>query len=305
MYFFCWRWEVVRSLTSQPKRKKKNVCHFTPVWRQHNWGHIQKSPSRLTFQRRVTANISAGNGVKLNMTPWYALLHNPLVLCQREKLLGFTCRWLLIFDFQFEILWWKRKPSASFCPCAFFLFVNVRMKRFVADKKTFNAQHILCVVVNGSLIIVSIIPSAQWKIKKQVASHSQTVEKNTETVQVDSSVYLSFAVRLFSGRTKHSFHSLQMPPCLRLTVIWISLSCSWDNIHLRERRSPHHIYLATQWPAEHSGRPAGSGLQHAAEGSCSGQGGERQGTGRLPGAAHSKTWLLFVSLLVCFAKAIT
>lgn len=64
--------------------------------------------------------------------------------------------------------------------------------------------------------------------------------------------------------------------------------CSWDNIHLRARRSPHHIYLATQWPAEHTGRPAGSGLQHTAEGGHSGQGRECQGTGRLSGAAHSK-----------------
>lgn len=70
--------------------------------------------------------------------------------------------------------------------------------------------------------------------------------------------------------------------------LFLPVFCSWDNIHLRARRSPHHIYLATQWPAEHTGRPAGSGLQHTAEGGCSGQGGECQGTGRLPGAAHSK-----------------
>lgn len=93
----------------------------------------------------------------------------------------------------------------------------------------------------------------------------------------------------------HSFHPLEVPSCHRATLMRTSpppfVSSSWDNIHLRARRSPHHIYLATQWPAEHTGRPAGSGLQHAAEGSCSGQGGERQGTGRLPGAAHSKILL--------------
>lgn len=79
-----------------------------------------------------------------------------------------------------------------------------------------------------------------------------------------------------------------MSSVLILTTFFPFFSCSWDNLHLRARRSPHHIYLATQWPAEYKGRPAGSGLQHAAEGGCSGQGRERQRTGRLSGAAHSK-----------------
>lgn len=75
----------------------------------------------------------------------------------------------------------------------------------------------------------------------------------------------------------------------RITLL--SLFSSWDNLHLRARRSPHHIYLASPGPAEHAVRPAGSGLQHAAKGCDSGQGGERQRTGRLPGAAHSKMLL--------------
>ncbi|CAL8377475.1 unnamed protein product, partial [Gadus morhua 'NCC'] len=60
----------------------------------------------------------------------------------------------------------------------------------------------------------------------------------------------------------------------------------WDDLHLRSWRSPHHLHLAPQRPAEHAGRPAGRGLQHAAEGGRTGQGRERQGTGRLPGAPH-------------------
>lgn len=79
----------------------------------------------------------------------------------------------------------------------------------------------------------------------------------------------------------------------------LSVFCSWDNLHLRERRSPHHVHLATQWPAEHTGRPAGSGLQHAAEGGHSGQGGECERTGRLFGTAHSKTGGMLWACIIC------
>lgn len=44
----------------------------------------------LTFQRRATANVSAGSGIKLNVTPCCAVLHEPFsVQCRREKVAGF------------------------------------------------------------------------------------------------------------------------------------------------------------------------------------------------------------------------
>lgn len=81
---------------------------------------------------------------------------------------------------------------------------------------------------------------------------------------------------------------LQLNFVFVLCFIVFFFFCSWDNLHLRQRRSPHHVHLAAQRPAEHAGRPAGSGLQHAAEGGRSSQGGECERTGRLSGAAHSK-----------------
>lgn len=112
---------------------------------------------------------------------------------------------------------------------------------------------------------------------------------------------INITIKIFAWLSK-LFHFLFLgliwliPSSLR-PLFCLFLCCSWDNVHLRAGRSPHHIHLATQWPAEHTGRPAGSGLQHAAEGSHSGQGGECQRTGRLPGAAHSK--ILFLRI---FAK---
>ncbi|KAJ8348348.1 hypothetical protein SKAU_G00269370, partial [Synaphobranchus kaupii] len=98
--------------------------------------------------------------------------------------------------------------------------------------------------------------------------------------QISSTAHSScLRVQLFNGAsTPDAPHNLDHDHA--------TTSGPWDHVYFRERRSPHHLHLAPQRPAEHEGGPAGCGVQHAAEGGHPGAGGERHGAGRLPGAAH-------------------
>lgn len=63
---------------------------------------------------------------------------------------------------------------------------------------------------------------------------------------------------------------------------------SWDDVHLRQRRRPHYIQMASQWETKYQDRQVNCGLQHLPERRNLGQDWQCTWSRWLPHAAHSK-----------------